>query len=289
MRDYDWQIIVTLHRTHNITKTAELMYMSQPTLTKHIQVIEEELGVPIIIRSRKGSEFTPEGEIVAEKAEQITALINSVKEELAGSGRGSRGMLKIGVPYSYARYVMPALLEKFAAVQPDAGISVVTGRSDELIKLVEDESLDMCFARCNTEESFLARIQVSEDPICAVYDKPFTVDDLHDVPFISYELSPTVLNAIQRWQDEHFPERVSNSYKVSTADMCVEMVRHGLGYSIFTDPRYYRNCGDIYSVPLEYADGTRMLRKTWLLYKKRSESNYLVSSFIKLVRNNPVA
>ena len=42
MRDFDWQIPVTLHKTHNISKTAELLYVSQPTLTKRIQVIEDE-------------------------------------------------------------------------------------------------------------------------------------------------------------------------------------------------------------------------------------------------------
>ena len=36
MRDFDWQILVTLHKTHNISKTAELLYVSQPTLTKRI-------------------------------------------------------------------------------------------------------------------------------------------------------------------------------------------------------------------------------------------------------------
>ena len=52
MRDYDWQILVTLHSTQSITKTAELLFISQPALTKRIQAIETELGVPLLIRSR---------------------------------------------------------------------------------------------------------------------------------------------------------------------------------------------------------------------------------------------
>ena len=40
MRDFDWQIIVTLEKTRSITKTSEMLYIAQPTLTKRIQLIE---------------------------------------------------------------------------------------------------------------------------------------------------------------------------------------------------------------------------------------------------------
>lgn len=75
MRDLDWEIIHTLHTYKNITKTADMLFIAQPTLTKRIQLIEEELRVSIIIRSSKGVTFTSEGEYVAKKAKQILDTI----------------------------------------------------------------------------------------------------------------------------------------------------------------------------------------------------------------------
>ena len=115
MRDFDWQILVTLNKTHNISRTAELLYLSQPTLTKRIQVIEDELGIPLIIRSRRGSVFTPEGERIAQKAESIVAAIQEIKTDVAARSKGTKGVLRLGVPHSYVRYVLPNLIAAYTS------------------------------------------------------------------------------------------------------------------------------------------------------------------------------
>ena len=63
MEDRDWQILQELHRTKNITKAAQLLYMSQPALTARLQNIETEFNVRVVTRSTKGIKFTPEGNI----------------------------------------------------------------------------------------------------------------------------------------------------------------------------------------------------------------------------------
>lgn len=68
MRDFDWEVIAVLSKTRNITKTANLLFLSQPALTKRIQAIEEELGAQLLVRGRRGSKFTLEGERIAQKS-----------------------------------------------------------------------------------------------------------------------------------------------------------------------------------------------------------------------------
>ena len=62
MNDIDWKLISTLYDNPNITRTADILYTTQPTVSKRLQQIEEEFGVQIVIRSSKGVSFTPEGE-----------------------------------------------------------------------------------------------------------------------------------------------------------------------------------------------------------------------------------
>ncbi|MBR1567178.1 MAG: LysR family transcriptional regulator [Oscillospiraceae bacterium] len=285
MRDFDWQILVTLHKTHNISKTAELLYVSQPTLTKRIQVIEDELGIPLIVRSRKGSVFTAEGERIAQKAESIVAAIQEIKEDVAERNKGAKGVLRLGVPYSYVRYVLPALMAEYVKTRPNVEFDVITGLSDELTRRVEDDTLDLTFARYNAFDTYLERIKVSEDQVFAVYNRPFTVEELPELPFIEFSKNPMILSLIQRWWNENFSVPRSLRFKVPTGDCCIAMVKHGLGYGIFPDPKYFMFEKGLYSQPMTFADGTSVTRLTWLLYEKSSLKNPLVRDFVDFIKS----
>ena len=280
MRDFDWQILVTLHKTHNISKTAELLYVSQPTLTKRIQVIEDELGIPLIVRSRKGSVFTAEGERIAQKAESIVAAIQEIKEDVAKRNKGAKGVLRLGVPYSYVRYVLPALLAEYVKTHPGVEFDVITGLSDELTRRVEDDTLDLTFARYNAFDTHLERIKVSEDQVYAVYNRPFTIEELPNLPFIEFSKNPMILSLIQRWWNENFTTPRTLRFKVPTGDCCFTD-----GYGIFPDPKYFMFEKGLYSQPLTFADGASVTRLTWLLYEKTSLKNPLVSDFVDFIQS----
>ena len=168
MRDFDWQIIVTLHQTLSITKTAELMFLSQSALTKRIKAIEDELGVVLLIRTRQGSIFTPEGERIAKKAENVLSVILEIKDEVSSMSAGKGGSLRLGFPYSFVRHVLPSILKQYTALYPNIDMQIFTMPSQELIKCVEAGNIDVCFARYNAEDSTLDRQLLSEDQACVV-------------------------------------------------------------------------------------------------------------------------
>lgn len=284
MRDFDWQILVTLNKTHNISKTAELMYVSQPTLTKRIQVIEDELGIPLIVRSRRGSVFTPEGERIAQKAEAIVSAIQEIKTDVAERSQGTKGVLRLGVPYSYVRYVLPSLIAVYSKERPGVEIDVATELSDELTRRVEDETLDVTFARYNSFDTHLDRVKVGEDQVYAVAGRPFTLEELPTMPYIEFAKNPMIMASIQRWWNERFTVPRSIRYKVPTGDCCIAMVKQGLGYGIFPDPKYFIFEKGLHAIPLTFEDGTIFTRATWLLYEKSSLKNPLVRDFVEFIR-----
>lgn len=64
MDERDFELIITLNETQNITHAAERLYISQSSLSKRISAIEKELGICLLLRSKQGVHFTPEGEEV---------------------------------------------------------------------------------------------------------------------------------------------------------------------------------------------------------------------------------
>ena len=248
-------------------------------------MIEDELGIPLIVRSRKGSVFTAEGERIAQKAESIVAAIQEIKEDVAKRNKGAKGVLRLGVPYSYVRYVLPALMAEYVKTHPGVEFDVITGLSDELTRRVEDDTLDLTFARYNAFDTHLERIKVSEDQVYAVYNRPFTIEELPNLPFIEFSKNPMILSLIQRWWNENFTTPRTLRFKVPTGDCCVAMVKYGLGYGIFPDPKYFMFEKGLYSQPLTFADGASVTRLTWLLYEKTSLKNPLVSDFVDFIQS----
>lgn len=284
VRDYDWQIIVTLYKTHSITKAAEQLFISQPTLTKRLQVIEADLGVPLLVRGRRSSEFTAEGVRIAQKAAGVVEAIQEIKDDIAERHKGTRGVLRLGVPYSYVRYVLPALLVRYTERFPAVEVDITTTLSDELVRRVEEDALDLCFARYDAEDSYLEHILVSEDQIYAVCSHPFQLEDMPNMPYIDFSKNPVTVSAIQRWWNEHFSAPMNTRFKVTTGDAGVSMIRHGLGYSIFTDQKYFNHEEGIHALPLNFMDGTQFTRKTWLLYDKKKKNSPLIRNFIDFIQ-----
>lgn len=280
MRDFDWNILDSLHQTKNITKSAELLFMTQPALTKRLQAIEEELGCAIVIRTRRGVSFTPEGDEVVKKAQTIISAIQDIKQGLAGMAGGRRGILSLGVPYSFVRFVLPALLEQYVELYPDVDIRITTTLSDELIRQVQDGSLDVCFARCTLDTPLLVKRQVSEDQIYAVYHKPFQLEDLPKLPYIEFQKNEITYMAGRKWWDERFDVPQKARFLVQNGDTCLSMIQHGLGYGIFPDGQYFMHDKSVYSIPLELKDGTRFTRSTWLVYQKSILDKPVAANFI---------
>ncbi|WP_166442454.1 helix-turn-helix domain-containing protein [Enterocloster asparagiformis] len=91
MKTSDWALIQTLYECRNITRAAAQLYISQPTLTKRLRAIEEELGVVIALRGKRGVTFTPEGEYLAVKATQFLSLMDEVNRHLTELKEGALG------------------------------------------------------------------------------------------------------------------------------------------------------------------------------------------------------
>ncbi len=81
MREEDFKIILTLYKVKSLSKAAQELYISQPTLTKNLKNLESELGVNLVNRSNKGISFTAAGEYFAAQAKKILGIIDETRKE----------------------------------------------------------------------------------------------------------------------------------------------------------------------------------------------------------------
>ena len=115
MDNFDWKLLYTLYETRNITRAAQKLYLSQPTITKKIQQIEEEFDTSLIVRQSRGIAFTPEGLFLVEKAQQFLNEYEELKERVHSFSREDvSGTLRIATNAPFARGELPLSFDVFS-------------------------------------------------------------------------------------------------------------------------------------------------------------------------------
>ncbi len=101
-------------RRGNVSRAAEAMFVTQPTLTARLHALERELGEPLFARTRRGMKLTDAGRAFLPYAERAMRAVRDGRQALADARSASAGRLVLGAAPAVSTYVLPALLQRFA-------------------------------------------------------------------------------------------------------------------------------------------------------------------------------
>ena len=124
--------ITAIAKYQNITKAAESLYISQPTLSKFLKALEEDIGLKLFRRLGNRYVLTHAGECYLQKAEQILQLKNELDLELADIMKRDVGVLRVAFPTMRCTYMLPATLPDFQKLYPNVKVEIIEAHSDQL-------------------------------------------------------------------------------------------------------------------------------------------------------------
>ena len=130
------QSFLEVARRGNVSRAAEAIYVSQPTLTARLHALESELGEKLFVRTRQGMRLTDAGRAFLPFAERASQAVLDGKEAIAELNSASAGHLLIGAAPAISTYLLPPLLERFAAAHPRVEVAVRTGHSEDVLQMV---------------------------------------------------------------------------------------------------------------------------------------------------------
>lgn len=143
MRLSQLKFLVELKKYGTISKTAQNLYISQPSLSTAIKELEEELGFDIIERSNKGVAFTKRGDMVLKYSQDIMDAVNSIERMGKLQTRVRKGYLSIAsIPYIFTTIVMDAFME-LKDRYPDLTTSLREENSYNMVELVANKEIDL--------------------------------------------------------------------------------------------------------------------------------------------------
>src|ERR1700704_2075468 len=123
-------------RRGNVSRAAEAIFISQPTLTARLHALESELGEKLFVRTRQGMRLTDAGRAFLPFAERAAQAVIDGREAIAELTSASAAPLVIAAAPAISTYLLPPLLERFAAAHPRVDVAVRTVHSEEVLQMV---------------------------------------------------------------------------------------------------------------------------------------------------------
>ena len=161
------EYVVALARHQSITKAAEELYISQPTLSIFLNRLEERMGVPLFDRVGKRLVPTCAGALYVRSAREMLAIQNEFRGELNDMIQGSAGRLRLGLHLRRSRYLLPKVLTEFERSYPQVEVTVAETSSRDMEQRLLDGDLDLILTNRFFQRDKLDVIPIYNDHLVA--------------------------------------------------------------------------------------------------------------------------
>lgn len=134
---------LAVEKTRHFTQAADILGVSQPTLSKQIHTLETTLGAPLFERIRGGVSLTAAGQTLLPLAQRMVADAEAAQEAVSDIVGLRRGEVRLGATPSLCSSLVPEVLRTFRAAHPDIQLYVNEGGSQDLIENLQAHTLDL--------------------------------------------------------------------------------------------------------------------------------------------------
>lgn len=236
------QYFLAVTREQSISGAAESLHLSQPTLSRQLKDMEDELGKQLFIRSNRKITLTEEGMILRKRAEEITALVKKAQDEIALSDETASGDIHIGAGETDGVRFLARTAKNLRESYPLIHVHIVSGDRTTVTEQLDRGLIDfgLMFGEIDTSKYEYLKVPFTDsfgvlmrrnDPLAK--QDAITPEDLWDKPLIVSRQAAqnSTLSTLLRCDKEKL--NVVASYNLLFNGSL--MVDEGMGYAICYD------------------------------------------------------
>lgn len=203
------RILKAIASEKSFTRAAEILFLSQPSLSKQIKTLESRLNISLINRENNIVSLTEAGKLFLQYSERILALCEESCRALNDLKSGDRGNLTVGASQTIGTYLMPRVLALFAQNHPQINIKVNVDSTRKIAKRVLEGDINIAVVGGNVPQELEKNLKVEsfvDDELILIIPKshPFalrkkkkiTKDDLYHLKFITLNSNSTIRKLI---------------------------------------------------------------------------------------------
>lgn len=289
--------LVRLVDQGTFSRAARVMSLTQPSLTKHIQKLEDIVGARVVERTGGGVELTAEGRVVLDFGRSILRKIDEMEERVSLVRSTEAGTISLAASTIPATYILPAILTAFRAERPEIRCFVRMNDSGAVADMVLDGEAEMGFLGSCPSNRKLACEPLWKDRLVLVIPadhswknrKSVSWEDVAGEPFVAREAGSATRETLERFlvdlkRRDREGASLSIVAEMGSSESVKEAITAGLGISVLSIHAVRRECerGDLISMPV---DGPPVEREFYLAYRKQFSAKRHHRLFLDFVRN----
>lgn len=233
------QYFLAVAQTETISRAAEVLHVTQPTLSRQMAQMEQELGVKLFLRGSRKISLTEEGMLLRRRAEEILELVNKTEEEVSHSGTALEGTVFVGCGDLAGVQMLAPLFRDFQRSHPAVKFDLYTATADHVKERMDRglvdiglllEPVDMGkynFIRLEQKEQWVVAMR-PDMPLAAL--DAISPEDLKSVPLI-LPRRLGVQSELANWFGDAYPD-LHVAFTSNLPSNSSVMVRYGLAYSL---------------------------------------------------------
>jgi len=287
--------LIYLVEEGSFSRAAKRVFLTQPSLTKHIKNLEEAVNARLVNRENMGISLTTEGKIIYDYSRRILKLRDEAKERILRIKENESGNIFISASTIPATYILPYLLNDFKRLFPDIHAYVQTNDSEETLGMTLNNQAEIGFIGKQTLNRRLNVETLWQDTLVLAVpgNHPWrkkdyvTLDEVSKEPFIIREKG----SATREILEEYLLKNTDRSlYKfnivceMGSSEAVKEAIIAGLGASILSIHAIKRELkqGILINIPIKDCD---IQRYFYLIYKRQFTLMPYHKLFLKFVKN----
>lgn len=284
IKQYEFVSAIATHG--GVSQAAETLGISQPSLSKHLKKLEEELGISLFDRSTIPLRLTEAGLLFLETGQRMLDLDRQFQKRLSQIKDEGNTLLRIGISPSRAPYMLPPLLSAYRDKNPNAKVIIEERTSSELSRHLSQGELDMIISLLDEDTEGFVRIPLfREHMLLAVpSDAPYRDANsaIRALPLITVGQGQALWKTANRIVGElHAPPASTECQSIESG---LALVKRGLGTMLV--PSYIsdfdaKEQSGLRFLPLPDAQALAHTRDVCLFYRKdqfltRAENDFVL-------------
>jgi DNA-binding transcriptional LysR family regulator len=236
-----YRIFLYTAKFRNLTKAAQELHITQPSVSYAIKQLEAVLGVKLFSRQSKGVNITSEGLALLEYVEQSFSLLDAGESKIKSLKDLSTGELRIGASGPLIKHLLLTPLDKFIADYPGVRIRLYQGRTSEIRKQLKDGQIDLGLIHMPISDHDLNVKHLTTIQDCFVVgnsykawtEHPITPEEITKIPLLLLSHGSSTRTFVEQWLSSH-NLKVEVDIELNSLDMLIELAHRGYGAAFVT-------------------------------------------------------
>jgi DNA-binding transcriptional LysR family regulator len=281
-------------RFGSVSRAAEALYVTQPTLTARLHALERELGERLFVRGRQGMRLTDAGRAFLPYAERAVRALRDGRRAIDEVGTAAAGQLLLATAPAVSTYILPSVLEEFVADHPRVEVVVRTGHSEDVLQMVLRDEVQVGLGRALRHPEVVLQPFYEEVLVLVVApDHPFargadvSITEVATEQLILFDRTSSYYEITQAaFLDAGVALR--GVMELDNIEAAKKMVQRGLGVSLLPRTAIALEVEAGTLARVELRDAAPMRRQIVAMRRRDAgEPSGLVSAFLGLLRHLP--